>query len=398
MALAPRPHGVKITAVPSAERADVVIGTSIWGLVVTAADADADAFPLNKPVLVIDLEDAMEKAGVEGTLRRSLKAIADQARSIGVVVRVAEGTGGNPEDIAASMAANLIGGGSAGERTGMQALRDAETLTGVRPRILAIPGFSQATVATALGLLAGQLDAIAYFDAGPVRTVAAATAFSAGQTAKQLFLSFGDCLAFDPDAEPAGEAPSFATARRVGLRVKLDQTVGYHKTTSNVIIDGVTGVTTPVSWDLSDENTEVGLLNGGNVTPLVVRQGVRFWGNRGCSTDARFAFESAVRTEQVLNDITLQVCFPYIDHPLTPGLARDLIEELNAHGRREKAARRLMGVEFFLLEGAADQYAQGKLALGRRWTPVAPLEALGISSEITDEFYVDFNQQATAAG
>ena len=57
-------------------------------LVVTSEDADAAAFPLNTPVLVTNLQAAIGKAGVKGTLAPTLDAIVDQANAAAVIVRV----------------------------------------------------------------------------------------------------------------------------------------------------------------------------------------------------------------------------------------------------------------------------------------------------------------------
>ena len=393
MALTPRRHGVKMTEVTVAGVAFKAPSSAIWGMVAVAPNADADIFPLNTPVIVTDLGAAIIAAGAAGTLAISLKAIEDQVRAIGIVVRVEEGAGANAAEKLADQNAKLIGGGAAGSRTGMQALMDAESATGMRPRIIAAPGFSEATVGAALGILAGKLNAIAYFDAGPTRTIEAAAAFRTGVGQRELFLTYGDFTAAHPIS--GAVEPSFAPARAVGLRALLDQTVGYNKTISNVPVAGVVGIAPAVAWDLMDENTEAGILNGADVTCLIRRDGFRFWGNRGCSSDPRYAFESAVRTNQVLRDTIADGVFPYIDQPLTPALARDIVASINAMFRRLKAAGLIIGAEAYLTDAnTPDQLAGGKLRIGYRFTPCAPLEDLGIESLITDEFYADFNQMA----
>lgn len=393
MALTPRRHGVKMTEVTVAGASFKTPSSSIWGLVAVAPNADADVFPLNTPVIVTDLGAAIVAAGAAGTLAVSLKAIEDQVRAIGVVVRVEEGAGANAAEKLADQNAKLIGGGAAGSRTGMQALLDAESATGMRPRIIAAPGFSEATVGAALGILAGKLNAIAYFDAGPTRTIEAAAAFRVGFGQRELFLTYGDFTAAHPIS--GAVEPSFAPARAVGLRALLDQTVAYSKTISNVPVAGVVGIVPAVAWDLMDENTEAGMLNGADVTCLIRRDGFRFWGNRGCSSDPRYAFESAVRTNQVLREIIADGVFPYIDKRLTPRLAHFIVEEINTVFRREKADERIMGAKAFLSKAnTKDQLADGKLRIAYNFTPCAPLEDLGIESGITDEYYADFNKQA----
>lgn len=384
MALAPRSHGVRITEVAAGELSLTVVATSVWGIVVQASDADEEAFPLGAPVLVTDFTAAIEAAGVAGTLERSLRAISSNGRSIGVVVRVGEGVGDTPAEIAADRDAKVI--------AGLQQLLVAEQIVGVRPRVIACPGLDTLAVATALGVVAPQLNGFAYA-AAIGETPAELKTYRDGFAVRELMLIDRDFKAIDG---AGAEVTSFAAAHAVGLRTWIDSEVGYHKSLSNVAVPGVTGVISPRAWDLQNEQTEMGLVNGADVTGLIRRTGYRFWGNRTCAADPRFAFEVAVRTNQILRDTIADGVFPYIDQPLTNQLATDIIESINAMFRREKLASRIIGAEAFLAPGnTADQLAAGKLLIGYRYTPCAPLESLGIKSEITDDFYADtFNLAA----
>ena len=71
----------------------------------------------------------------------------------------------------------------------------------------------------------------------------------------------------------------YATARALGLRAYIDQTIGWHKTLSNVGVQGVTGISASVFWDLQASGTDADLLNEAGVTTLVRKDGFRFWGN-----------------------------------------------------------------------------------------------------------------------
>lgn len=66
------------------------VPTAVIGLVCTADDADATVFPLDTPVLLTNVQTAVGKAGVKGTLAVSLQAIADQTKPYTIVVRVWE--------------------------------------------------------------------------------------------------------------------------------------------------------------------------------------------------------------------------------------------------------------------------------------------------------------------
>ncbi len=79
---------------------------------------DAEIFPLNKPVLITNVQSAIAKAGKKGTLAASLQAIADQSKPVTVVVRVEDGTGDDEETKLAQTVSNIIGTRRAG--TGYQ--------------------------------------------------------------------------------------------------------------------------------------------------------------------------------------------------------------------------------------------------------------------------------------
>ncbi|KTQ45932.1 hypothetical protein NS111_23065 [Enterobacter cancerogenus] len=65
-------------------------------------------------------------------------------------------------------------------------------------------------------------------------------------------------------------------ARALGLRAKIDQETGWHKTLSNVGVNGVTGVSASVSWDLQEKDTDANLLNQAGVTPPIRNDGMEF--------------------------------------------------------------------------------------------------------------------------
>lgn len=387
MALTPRKHGVNHTEVALGTVTLALIATSIWGIVATGSDADADVFPVGEPVLVSDVEARVADAGALGTLSRSLRAIADFGPSIGVVVRVADGVGVDASAKAADLATKVI--------AAFEKMRLAEQLLGVRPRIIAAPGLDAHDVAVALAVLLPKLNAFGYA-ASVGATPTEISTYRAGFSARELMLIDGDFTALDTATSET--STSFAVARAIGLRAWLDREVGYHKTISNVPVPGVSGIVAPRIWDLQSPDTETGLINGADVTTLIQRQGFRFWGNRTCSADPRYAFESAVRTNAVIRDTIAEGLFPYIDGPVTRQRALDIIESINALLRREILAGRLIGGQAELSAGnTADQLAAGKLRIGYRFTPVAPLEDLTVSVEITDEFYADFADLAASA-
>ncbi|NEM18611.1 phage tail protein, partial [Escherichia coli] len=157
------------------------------GMVCTGDDADAAAFPLNRPVLLTDVLTASGKAGEKGTLAKSLDAIAANASPVTVVVRVAEGAD------AAATASNVIGGVTAsGQYTGMKALLAAESQLGVKPRILGAPGLDTLAVTNEFTSIAQKLRGFLYANAYGCETVSDAIAYREGFGARELMLIWPD--------------------------------------------------------------------------------------------------------------------------------------------------------------------------------------------------------------
>lgn len=386
-------HGITVTEVSTGARTLTAVSTAIIGLVATAPEADASSFPLDTPVLISDIEAAIGTAGASGTLARSLRAIADITRPVIVVVRVEEG------ESDAETASNVIGTVTEeGLRTGMQALLSASAQVGVVPRILGTPGLETQAVTTALAIVAKKLRAFAYARAIG-ETVAAATLYRANFSQRELMLLMPDFIAWDTAS--SANVSSFAAAHAMGLRAHIDEQTGPQKTLSNVAVDGVVGLSQPMHWDIEDQDTDAGLLNAAQITALIRKDsGFYFWGNRTCSDDPQFMFESGVRVAQLLPETVASGMDWAVDKPLTPSLAKDIIETINGLGRTLKAAGVVLGFEAWYDEAAnpVDSLKAGKLVIRYKYTVPPPLEDLGFYQEITDEYFADFAAQLTQAG
>ncbi|CAB5597556.1 Phage tail sheath protein [Pseudomonas aeruginosa] len=378
-------HGVRVVEINEGTRPIRTVATAVVGMVCTADDADATTFPLNKPVLLTDVLTASGKAGSAGTLARSLDAIADQASPVTVVVRVADG------ETTEETTSNIIGGVTAGgQYTGMKALLAAEAQLGVRPRILGVPGLDNLAVTTELAAVAEKMRAFAYANCWGCETVSEAIAYRQGFGARELMLIWPDFINWDTTAN--AEKPAAAVARALGLRAKLDEQVGWHKTLSNVSVAGVSGLSKDIYWDLQNPATDAGLLNAEDVTTLIRRDGFRFWGSRTCSTDPLFAFENYTRTAQVLADTMAEGHFWAVDKPMHASLVRDIVEGINAKFRELVRNGYLIGGECWYDPAANDATTlkAGKLYLDYDYTPVPPLENLLLRQRITDRYLVNF--------
>ncbi len=381
-------HGVRVIELNEGTRPIRTINTAIVGMVCTADDADTKAFPLNTPVLITDVKNAAGKAGETGTLARSLDAIGNQSKPVTVVVRVEQG------ESEAETTSNIIGGTTPdGRKTGLQALTVAQGRLGVKPRILAVPAHDTQAVSSTLAGIAQKMRAMAYISAYGSKTISDAIDYRKNFNQRELMLIWPEFQSWDTVAN--AESNIYATACALGLRAKIDNEIGWHKTLSNVGVNGVTGISADVSWDLQDPATDAGLLNENDITTLIRNNGFKFWGSRTCSDDPLFAFESYTRTAQVLSDTIAEGLDWSIDGTLNPSLARDIIESINAKLRSMTTQGYLLGGECWFDPdvNTKEELKSGKLYIDYDYTAVPPLENLLLRQCITDRYLLDFGSK-----
>ena len=170
-------HGVEVLQIDTGARPIQTVRSSVIGIVGTAPDADATAFPLNTPVLVTRRSEIVG-LGEAGTLQPALDLIYDQAGAVVVVIRVAQGA-----DERATIT-NVVGGinGTTGAYEGVQAFLAAENAVGFAPRILIAPGFTHQRTANGILTIPVTTQGSGYVTAPPV-TIAAPPAGGTQATA-----------------------------------------------------------------------------------------------------------------------------------------------------------------------------------------------------------------------
>lgn len=373
-------HGVRVLEISNGTRPIRTIESGVIGMVCTAEDADPLVFPLNVPVLAFGTRSILAKAGTQGTLALALDAIKDQCEPVMIIVRVAEGV-----DDAATVS-NVIGGVVAGKKTGLQALLSAKQMFGFKPRIIGVPGWDmEQPVAEEMGIIAEKLRGFAYVGVRAA-TPEAAVLYRNSFANKRIMLIWPDFTGWDT-ATSSVKALA-ASARALGLRAKIDEEVGWHKTLSNVAVNGVGGLSHDVFWDLQATATESDYLNGNEVTTLINEKGYRFWGSRTCSDDPLFCFENYVRTGDIIADTIAEAHLWAIDKPMSKALVKDIVDGINSKLRWFVQNGYLLGGEcwFDELFNPVDNIKSGQLTLDYDYTPVPPLEDLRFQQRITDKY------------
>ena len=317
----------------------------------------------------------------------------------GVITRVATGAiaaeatvnvAYDVPDASAVTDADVIGevDAATGQHTGLQALLIAKSTFGFKPRILGAPGLDSQNVATELVSIAEQLKGFTYVRADGAETSDAAVTYRDNFGSKRCMVIWPDFLGYNVNTETT--ETFFATARALGLRAKIDNEVGWHKTLSNVPVNGVTGLSKDVPWDLQNPNTVAGYLNSNEVTTLINEKGYRFWGSRTCSADPLFAFESATRTGDILADTIAEAHLWAVDKDMSKTLINDIVDGVNAKFRELKALGYIVDASAWVDPelNTELQLADGQLNISYDYTPVPPLEQLNFYQKITTSYLV----------
>lgn len=385
-------HGVRVLEIDGGTRPIRTISTAVIGLVATASDADVEAYPLNTPVLITNVQKAIGTAGKQGTLARTLTAIAAQTNTFVVVVRVEEGE--TPEQTTS----NVVGSTVEGKYTGIKALLAAETAFGIKPRILGAPGLENASTIAELVSVAQKLRAFVYASDLTSKTKEEAATLRGTFGQRELMMIWPAFKHWDTAANKESEI--WASAIALGHRAKVDKTIGWHKTLSNMPVNGVTGITKDVFWSLQDPDTDAGYLNQKDVTTLINSKGLRFWGSRTCAgPSSLYPFENYTRTAQILADTIAEAHMWAVDQPMHPSLIKDMLEGINAKFRELKAQGLIIdGQAWFDADiNSKEVLKSGKVYIDYDYTPVPPAENIVFQQRITDRYLADFAQQIQMA-
>jgi len=383
-------HGVEVIEIDAGPRPIQTVRSSVIGIVGTAPDADADAFPLNTPVVVAG--SRKEAAGLDttgdskGTLPSAMDGIFDQIGAVVIVVRVEEGAD------EASTLANVIGGVNAvdGNLEGVHALVGAESVVGYAPRILIAPGFTHQRpqglanpVVAELQGIANRLRAVVIAD-GPNTTDTDAYTAAGDFGSDRIYL----CDPWHKVMVGSDIRDLPPSPRVAGLIAKVDNDTGFWASPSNNLISGIVGTTRPVDFKLGDASARANLLNENKVATTIRQNGFRLWGNRTLTADTKWVFLSVRRTADIINDSLLRAHLWAVDRGITKFYVEDVEEGVNNYLRDLVALGAILGGKCWAdpdLNSAAN-IQLGKVFFNFDFTPVYPAEHVTFRSHLVNDY------------
>lgn len=376
--------GISITRVDNEPRPAVGADMSVIGLVGTAPDADAAAFPLNTPVLIFsDDAAALENLGATGTLAPQLPLINAQLGEFQVaarvvIIRVEEGM-----DDDATMT-NLI--------AGINKLPDAGPVLGVVPRLIGVPGFTYqqeedtANPGTLLanpicaalpGVLAGLLAHAVV--TGPHSTLQAFTDWretlqSARLIPVETWVKVGS---------PAVTIDSVGAILGVGVRRDHENQGRPFHSWANQPLYGIVGPNRTMGYSLTDGATEgqtILALNGGvilrgeaGVESAIASGGFAFVGTDNAGEDDLWRFYNVTRGRDYIHLMFLRTLRFYLGRfNLTGQTIEAVINTMKFALRDLQADGDILG---YKVGFARDQNSPEQLRLGRFTVDFAAEEA-----------------------
>ena len=393
-------HGVEVIELNDGARPIKTVKSSVIGLVGTAPQG-----PVNTPTLILgsrakaaEIFGENNDANKDYTIPKALDGIFDQAGAMVVVINVADPA--NPAhlttgilDPANIIDADVVGGvdGATGQYKGVHALLSANTELAVTPRILIAPNFTHdmpsgnanPVVSELLGI-AENLRAIIIADL-PNTNDTDAIDYVGDFGSARVFAVYPWVKVLD-SLGVIVEEPS--SARVAGLIVKSDNDRGFWWSPSNLVINGIVGISKPIDFVLGDINSKANYLNENNITTIIQESGFRLWGNRTLSADPKWAFLQARRTADMINDSLLKAHLWAVDRNITKTYIEDVLEGVNNYLRYLKNIGAIIGGTAFADPelNTPDQIAQGKVTFEFDFTPPYPAEHIIFRSRMTDDY------------
>ena len=393
-------HGVEVIELNDGARPIQTVKSSVIGLVGTAPQG-----PVNTPTLIlgsrakaVEIFGANDDANKDYTIPKALDGIFDQAGAMVVVINVADPS--NPAhlttgslDPANITSADVVGGvdGTTGGYKGVHALLAANSDLGVTPRILIAPGFTHDMPSGNANPVVSELLGIAE----NLRAVIIADLPNTNDTdAIDYVGDFGSARVYPiypwvkvlDSLGAIVEEP--ASARVAGLIVKSDNERGFWWSPSNLVINGIVGISKPIDFVLGDVNSKANYLNENNIATIIQQDGFRLWGNRTLSADPKWAFLQARRTADMINDSLLKAHLWAVDRNITKTYIEDVLEGVNNYLRHLKSIGAIIGGTAFADPelNTPDQIAQGKVSFDFDFTPPYPAEHITFRSKMTDDY------------
>ena len=257
---------------------------------------------------------------------------------------------------------------------------------GVQATADAVIGDAANPVVAELQGIADRLRAIIIAD-GPNTTDVDAVTYREDWGSKRIYVVDPNILVFDPETD--SHVPQPTSPRVAGVISRMDNEKGFWWSPSNQILNGVTGMSRPIDFNISDRDSVANYLNRNEVATVIRYDGFRLWGNRMTTPDPLWAFISVRRTADAVYDSIERAFLWALDRPFSAQLLVDIADSVNTFLRHLVSVGAIIGGRCWLdpTLNTPDQLQQGKLYVDFDIEPPAPLEHLIFRAHRNGQYY-----------
>ena len=387
-------HGAEVQEVDNGARAIRTPNSRHQAYVGTAPGSSEDDFPMHRPVLV-DRASIAAKLDPNGTLADCYKASTDQRAGAAIMIRV-------PDDPDLGTQLSHVVGDPAAQ-TGVYAIRTVNSRLGITPRLISAPGFTGARpngnanpVGAALKALTDGDRAIAFVDA-PDTTEAEAIQARNDYGSQRVYMTDPKVLVFQNGA--AVQKPASAYASATVSANDLDPDKGFYWSPSNSTLNGVIGTNRPISFGLSQRETEANRLNKNGVATIIHRNGYRLWGNHSTAIDPNWSFLSVRRTADQIYEAIEDAFLFAMDRPIGKQTIITIKDSVDAYLRDLITVGAILGGEADINPelNSETSLKAGRLYIDFDFEPPAPLEHLVFRAFRNGDYYDELIEDVRAA-
>ncbi|MFN3624620.1 MAG: phage tail sheath subtilisin-like domain-containing protein [Hyphomicrobium sp.] len=242
-------------------------------------------------------------------------------------------------------------------------------------------------IAELVGILE-TLRAIGYVD-GPDTTDAAAVLWRQTINSDRIYPIDVKHMVWDTDLNAEVTQP--ASSRFVGVQAKVDREQGFWWSLSNKPINGIIGVSRPISY-----GDQANYLNENHVnTTINMGDGFITWGNRVATSIDLNKFVSVRRTMDFINEALEDAYLEFVDKPFSLANLKFMIESGNAFMKVLRAEGAILNGKVWLdpERNTNEEMAQGRVTLGVDFEPPAPMEDIRLIQHRNITYYAELRNR-----
>jgi len=294
-------------------------------------------------------------------------------------------TGGQPVAVS-----DVIGGVDpvTEQREGVEALLDAEAVTGYKPKLLIAPEYSSnkgvmdALLAKA-ALLKGRAIGDIAEGSTPTQALTWADQFdNINMTAAYPLYKFLD----ETDGTTLRTA-SFSPAI-AGVWSRVINQYGYWYSPSNHEVMGVEEMERAIDYIYDSAQCTASLLNEKGITTCIKRDRKFYiWGNLSVTTDEDYCFAAVQMTRQVHQEALIATIIKVLDRPINRAWFEDVQDTVQAflNGEVGKGAIIYGSFQFLAADNPPEEIRLGHVTARWDWTPAYPAQKITIKETLNIE-------------